>query len=174
MTSPAVPEGTAPNQGSLSIHTLGEPGETVDIAFFNAQDGVKGRDGGPYLDYEERYQAEVRRAALEDREPAKYGDNVPAHVGTTLVTSAFVIDNSSTSNPSMAHKSGLEQTLTDSTFTDNNGLADPVSVLPVQLAGGEVAPVDEEDVDETVEDETPPPVVTNTPTGIPGIFNQNA
>lgn len=134
MTSPAVPEGTAPNQG-LAAANSPKPGENVDVAFFNAQDGVKGRDGGPYLDYEERYAAEVRRARLEDREPAEYGENVPAHVGTTLVTAPFVIDNSSTSNPSMALKSGLEVVLTDDSYTGNKGVADPISVLPVQVEG---------------------------------------
>jgi hypothetical protein len=105
--------------------------ETKDVAFFNAQDGVKGRDGGPYLDYEERYKAEVRRAVLEDREPAEYGENVPATVGTQLRVGALVEDNSYYSNPSMKDAPGLEAALLKD--GDNDHLADPVSVLPVSV-----------------------------------------
>lgn len=56
--------------------------EKVDL--FNPHAGLTGRDGGPYLDQEERRLAEVRRAAIEDREPDF--DNAPATAGTPLVT----------------------------------------------------------------------------------------
>lgn len=158
MTSPDVEFGTAPNQEPVAV-TAPEAGETRDVAFFNAQDGIKGRDGGPYLDYVERYNAEVHRARMEGREAPEYGENVPAHVGTSLVTAPFVIDNSSTSNPSMAGRSGLEAALNDETF-NSKSLADPVSVLPVQFEGQPGAVTDEDNDDDLLgndndEDDTP-------------------
>lgn len=133
MTSPNVPEGTAPN-GPLTAISAPNPGDTVDVGFYNAQDGVKGRDGGPYLDYEQRFRAEQIRARFEDRDEPVYGENVPAHVGTQLVTAPLVVDNSFTSNPSMAPRMGLEAVLTDETF-EHEALASPLSVLPVQVEG---------------------------------------
>lgn len=56
--------------------------EKVDL--FNPHAGLTGRDGGPYLDQEERRLAEIRRAAIEDREPDF--DKAPATAGTPLVT----------------------------------------------------------------------------------------
>lgn len=43
--------------------------ETKKVALYNANDGVVGRDGGPYLDLVEMERAEVIRARKEDREP---------------------------------------------------------------------------------------------------------
>lgn len=39
------------------------------VDLYNINDGVYGRDGGPYLDVEQAKAEEVRRAAIEDREP---------------------------------------------------------------------------------------------------------
>ena len=54
------------------------------VNLYNPHDGLTGRDGGPYLDNEERRLAEIRRAAIEDREPEF--DKAPATAGTPLVT----------------------------------------------------------------------------------------
>lgn len=58
--------------------------ETVNL--FNPHSGLTGRDGGPYLDEEERRLAEVRRAAIEGRKPDE--KHPPASAGTPLVTAA--------------------------------------------------------------------------------------
>lgn len=94
--------------------------KTQDIAFYNAQDGMRGRHDSTYLDFEERLEAEKRRAKTENREPNL--DNPPPTVGTALVTSAALTDNLN-SNPSMR---GTE-------ITDEQGriAADPVGVYPV-------------------------------------------
>lgn len=109
-----------------------------DVAFFNAQDGVVGRDGGPYLDQVERVATEQKRAFAEGREVKSYGEllneALPASVGTDLRIARLVPDNRNTSNPSMANVAGLERAITDETFDENDGLADPISVLPVDKA----------------------------------------
>lgn len=113
---------------------------TVDRGFYNPHDGIKGRDGGPYLDFVEREAAEKIRAQREDREPVSDG-STPAVAGTPLVTAAQLIDNSTTSNVSRANAPGFERALSDETFGANDFLADPVSVLPV--SDGTEAPDDD-------------------------------
>lgn len=56
---------------------------------YNANDGVTGRDGGPYLDEVEAREAEKRRAIVEKREPDL--DNPPATAGIQLNTAAQMI-----------------------------------------------------------------------------------
>lgn len=56
---------------------------------YNPHAGLTGRDGGPYLDEEERRLAEIRRAAVEGREPDF--DNAPATAGTPLVTAGQLV-----------------------------------------------------------------------------------
>lgn len=56
---------------------------------YNPHDGLTGRDGGPYLDQEERRLAEIRRAAIEGREPDF--EQAPATAGTPLVTARELV-----------------------------------------------------------------------------------
>jgi hypothetical protein len=65
-------------------------------ALYNANDGLSGRDGGPYLDLEENRLAEIRRAKVEGREPDL--DNPPASAGTVLVTAAQLLANNGVNN----------------------------------------------------------------------------
>src|SRR5690349_12453843 len=65
-------------------------GEKV-VALFNANDGLSGRDSGPYLDLEEAREAEVRRARVENRKPDL--DNPPASAGRVLLTGKQVVSN---------------------------------------------------------------------------------
>lgn len=126
-----------------------------DTGFYNAQDGLKARDGGPYLDHENRKVAEIRRAQQEGREPVDLNGPLPADVGTTLVVAGLVQDNSNYSNPSMATRPGFEIVLTDDVMgstefnpqTDQAGFADPISVLPVDTSD---TPDDSNVVDQTV------------------------
>jgi hypothetical protein len=70
---------------------------------YNPHDGLTGRDGGPYLDQEERRLAEIVRAAKEDREPDF--ENAPATAGTPLVDAATLIAMANpASNPSQSAK----------------------------------------------------------------------
>lgn len=72
------------------------------VSLFNPHDGLTGRDGGPYLDEEERRLAEIRRAAVEDREPDFSYENIPASAGTPLVTAGELVRMANpASNPSM-------------------------------------------------------------------------
>lgn len=72
--------------------------KTEDIKFFNIHDGLRGRDGGPYLDQMEVQQAEIQRAKVEGREPDF--DKPGSSAGTPLVTIDKVPDNVY-ANPSM-------------------------------------------------------------------------
>lgn len=66
---------------------------------YNPHQGLTGRDGGPYLDDEERRLAEIVRAKVEKREPDF--DNAPATAGTPLVTAATLVNIANpASNPS--------------------------------------------------------------------------
>ncbi len=88
-------------------------GDFKEVGFYNAQDGLKGRDGGPYLDHVNRQNAEINRARIEGREPADLNGVLPPDAGTSVVPAAYVIDNSMTSNPSMRHKPAFDHLLTD-------------------------------------------------------------
>lgn len=110
-----------------------ENGGTLEVGFYNIQDGQKGRDGGPYLDHVERQNAELRRAFAEDREPEDLLDALPPAVGTVSVTAGLVPDNPY-SNPSMALAPGLAQTVTDDTFGGDPNLADPMQKLSVDFS----------------------------------------
>lgn len=100
--------------------------DTEDVKFYNAQDGVRGRDGGPYADQVDAQQREIQRAKAEGREPDL--DNPPPFVGTQIVTSAFVEDNLY-SNPSMRAAPGPAEAL-NKVVEDANFLVNP-DVLPV-------------------------------------------
>lgn len=57
---------------------------------YNANDGLTGRTGGPYLDIEQAKQAEIQRAKVEDREPNF--DTMAASAGIQLVTAKHLIN----------------------------------------------------------------------------------
>lgn len=75
------------------------------VNFYNIHDGLRGRDGGPYLDQMEREAAEIQRAKVEDREPDL--DNPGSSAGTPLVPISQVPDNIY-ANPSMAYEDPLK------------------------------------------------------------------
>lgn len=67
---------------------------------FNPNDGITGRNGGPYLDEVQAQQDEIRRAKVEGREPDL--DNPGPNAGIQLSTAAqMVAALTVTSNPSM-------------------------------------------------------------------------
>lgn len=67
-----------------------------DRALYNANDGLTGRGGGPYLDQEEDILAEERRARIEGRKPDL--KNPPASAGTVLVTAGQLLANAGVNN----------------------------------------------------------------------------
>lgn len=105
----------------------------LDVGFYNAQDGQKGRDGGPYLDHVERQAAEIHRAKREGRDPEDLEGALPPAVGTSLRVAGLVVDNPF-SNPSMAQAPGLELKVNDDTYGGDPNLADPIQVLPVDFS----------------------------------------
>ncbi len=105
-----------------------EGNKAEDTAIWNAQDGVRGRDGGPYADEVDARQREVNRARAEGREPDL--DNPPPFVGNQLRTSRTIEDNVF-SNPSMVNAPGpVEQVEGASVVDDAHYRIDP-GVLPV-------------------------------------------
>ena len=82
---------------------MAEGEKAQDTNFWNAQDGVRGRDGGPYADEVDAQQREIARAKAEGREPDL--DNPPPFVGNQLRTSRTIEDNTF-SNPSMVNAPG--------------------------------------------------------------------
>ena len=129
--------------------------ETKDVGFYNPHDGLKGRDGGPYLDHIERQAAEVARARVEGREPADQWGVLPATAGTPLVVASQVIDNSWTSNPSMAHKPTLAAVLDDESLGKGKPygeLGDASFTSPVSVAKVDLRTKAPDEDDEPVED----------------------
>jgi len=102
------------------------------VGLFNANEGIKGRDGGPYLDQVQDTLAEIARAAIEDRDPVS---PPPASVGTPLVTETQLIANFVRTN--IDHRnSGADTTVT----------VDPVAEVPVSvIEADEYEPPEEED-----------------------------
>ena len=66
--------------------------KTETVKLYNVNDGVTGRDGGPYMDQVDAIQAEIQRAKVEGREPDL--DNPPATAGQVLVTGSQLLLNS--------------------------------------------------------------------------------
>ena len=64
---------------------------------YNANDGLTGRTGGPYLDIEQAKQAEIQRAKVEDREPNF--DTMAASAGIQLVTAEQLLSQAGHNRP---------------------------------------------------------------------------
>lgn len=105
-----------------------EGNKAEDTAFWNAQDGVRGRDGGPYADEVDAQQREIARARAEGREPDL--DNPPPFVGNQLRTSRTVEDNTF-SNPSMVGAPGPVEQVEGASVVDEAFYRVDPGVLPV-------------------------------------------
>jgi hypothetical protein len=124
---------------------------------FNPHDGLTGRDGGPYLDQEERRLAEIRRAAVEDREPDF--DNAPATAGTPLVTAGQLVAMANpNSNPSQAEydpgTDAVEKLAKDESFPVNAFSSREVTQAEVDAASAE------EDADDHLKNPANPTTVS--------------
>lgn len=115
----------------------------ADRALYNANDGLSGRDGGPYLDQEEQRLAEIRRAKIEGREPDF--ENPGATSGTVLVTADQLLANQGVNNlPSTdgTTKSSAEAAVKALADDDSNNLR-AQAVLPEDAVA---APEEESDL----------------------------
>jgi hypothetical protein len=109
--TPSVGDETPAGPGTLTQPE--EASEPSDVNLYLAADGLTGRDGGPYLDQEERRLAEKRRAFVEDREPDY--DHPAATAGTVLVNASQLVDTASVNQPS---NSGDKKTEADNKAVD--------------------------------------------------------
>lgn len=101
-------------------------------ALYNPNDRLTGRDGGPYLDQVQAREAEVIRAAKEDREPDF--DKVPADAGIQLSTAAQLLKAVDVNQPSAFHttESELERSFAAS-VDDDNTLLQQYSEIPDEV-----------------------------------------
>lgn len=90
---------------------------------FNPNDSLTGRDGGPYLDLEEARVAEIRRAAVENREPS---DTFTATAGIPLVTAQELAVIATINNvPSQELSGGPVDTMVQGAVDDKDVLLQP-------------------------------------------------
>lgn len=122
-----------------------------DLNLYDVNNGVRGRDGGPYLDDEQKMRAETVRAKVEGREPDY--DNPGATAGTQLRIAELVPDNVY-ANPSMQGAPG-PQAILDMHADDKNFLANPVAVVPAAVLETPDQDVDDSLDVEEYENDTP-------------------
>jgi hypothetical protein len=82
--------------------------KSEDVALYNIHDGLRGRDGGNYLDLVEMEAAEVARAKAEGREPDF--TKLQPTAGVPLTPISQVPDNTH-ANPSMANNTALDEAI---------------------------------------------------------------
>lgn len=119
---------------------------------YNANDGLTGRSGGPYLDQEMAKAAEIRRAKAEDREPDLV--NPPSGPETRLVTAEQILLATSVNNlPSEEGRIAINAEAALQALVDGNVSTLTVSTtIPVVVA--EEVVVEETPTPEDVTDET--------------------
>lgn len=109
---------------------MAEAKKKVDL--YNPNDGLTGRDGGPYLDLEEARLAEERRARAEGRKPDF--DSVHGYAGLPLVTAGQLVRDVSTLNvPSRDGTPVLEDAAAKFASSDNVS-ATPVASVEVDTS----------------------------------------
>lgn len=87
---------------------------------YNANDGLTGRTGGPYLDIEQAKQAEISRAVAEDREPNF--ETMASGPSIQLVTAEQLITQAGHNRPSDFDPKTTSQSAVDGIVanSDNN------------------------------------------------------
>lgn len=102
------------------------------VDLYNPNDGLTGRDGGPYLDLEEARLAEERRARAEGRKPDF--DTVHGYAGMPLVTAGQLVRDVSTLNvPSRDGTPVLEDAAAKFASSDNVS-ATPITSVEVDTS----------------------------------------
>lgn len=84
---------------------------------YNANDGLAGRTGGPYLDIEMAKQAEIARAVVEDREPNF--ETMASSASIPLVTADQLISQAGHNRPSDFDPRTTSQSAIDGIVADN-------------------------------------------------------
>lgn len=116
---------------------------------YNPNDGLTGRDGGPYLDEVQAVQAEERRAKIEGRKP---GD--PSGIaGIPLITAAQLrVADEVNNNPSQTFgEVGVdEDSQVDALVKSDKNLLQPFSERDLDALLKEEAPKVDENLDATV------------------------
>jgi hypothetical protein len=125
---------------------------------YNPNDGLTGRDGGPYLDVVEMKDAERRRAEVEDREPDY--DNLQPTAGVPLVRAETLATTAnSTAIPSQAGRAPLAEVV--------NAVADNEDVGPKPLAEAPTADEIQAEVEKLdTEDGNNDPTAVGSPTPV--------
>lgn len=86
---------------------------------YNANDGITGRDGGPYLDQVEARHAEDRRAEVEGRDPDY--STMPLGPGVVYVTAAQLLASESVNNlPSQFDKANAAKEAAITALVEND------------------------------------------------------
>lgn len=157
MTEPVIESPGQPAEPDVEIKTTEAESDVdgikqvaVETDFYNAQAGAFGRLPGTYLDEVEAEQAEIVRAAQQDREPDL--ENPPATAGQPLVVPAQLAPTSLTSvshsvDPELAPISAPVSTTLPS-YTD------PVAIAEQQSNEAAANSVPEDSVDTTHADQT--------------------
>lgn len=99
--------------------------EKVDL--FNPNDGLVGRDGGPYLDQVEAEEAEKRRARIEGREPDLKNPGPTA--GIPLVTAARLVETHTRLNVPSRDNTEVYDDAAAKIASSKNVAAEPVVTL---------------------------------------------
>lgn len=107
------------------------------VQLFNPNDGITGRDGGPYLDVEQAKRDEDVRAAKEDREPDY--ENMSANAGIPLQTAREQLASVNVNNLPSMDGAPVANTLMGSAVDNDE--------LPIQAWAEVEVPDDENEVE---------------------------
>lgn len=104
---------------------------STNRALYNANDGLTGRDGGPYLDLEENRLSEERRARIEGRKPDLV--NPAASSGTQLRTASQQFANAGVNNlPSQSDTVASAENSLKAIADDKSNLLQPHGVIAAE------------------------------------------
>lgn len=136
------------------------------VSQFNPNDGLTGRDGGPYLDQEEARIAEERRARVENREPDYENPGVTA--GIPLTTAAQMIHNVNVSSLPSKNRTWVDEAeaLYAKAQSDDQSSLEPVNVIDKDLVAKMQKEDEEKDTtseDFNADDPNAPHEVAGTP-----------
>ena len=114
--------------------------ETVTVSLYNPNDGLAGREGGPYLDRVQAWEREKERAFQEGRDPD------PENMAfTTSWTAAQLLAANNVTIPSKAGESSLvtAQKYVDAMVESGASTLKPIGEIEVEVPS-EAAPVSSE------------------------------
>lgn len=123
---------------------VASPDKTTEVKLYNVNDGLTGRDGGPYLDRVEMHNAETQRAAVEGRDPDY--NNLQPTAGVQLVSAGVLINNAGANNVPSQDGSGALAAMVDLAAENTDfPVVSVASVVGGIDPGAGEAPVPQED-----------------------------